>query len=143
MTTKDRSRMFFLAFGSIFFVMSVDHLIRFFRQPDDIWWTPTTMRVPLSESRDRAEIYVGGILLQEHLRSGRLLLAGEQGTARVDEATMGLRFNNWDRVRSQQIPGLLSYAAGAGAAGFTLLFGVLGWTPRRAVNAGESGGPQS
>jgi len=139
MATTDHSRASFLLFGGIFFVMSVVHLVRFFHQPSDIWWTPTAMRVPLRESRDRAEIYVGGVSLHEQLKAGRLLLAGEQGTAAVDEAAISLRFNNWDRVRAQQISGLLSYAAGAGAAGVILLFGVLGWTPRRAV----SGGPRS
>lgn len=143
MATKEHSRPVFLILGSIFFLVSVLHLIRFFRQPDDIWWTHTTMRVPLRESRDRVEIYAAGVLLQEHLKSGRLLLAGEQGTARLDEASIGLRFNNWDRVRSQQIPALLSYAAGAGAAAFTLLFSALGWIPRRAVDANASLGPRS
>ena len=130
---KDYSRRFFLLFGVIFFLMSVLHLSRFFLQPSDIWWTPNSLRVSLRDSRDRTEIYVAGVLLQEQLKAGRLLLRDEQGTTRVDETAVTLRFNNWDRVRSQQASVLLSFAAGAGAAGATLLFAALGWTPRGAA----------
>jgi hypothetical protein len=143
MPTRDHWRLFLLTFGSIFFVMSVVQLVRFFRQPADIWWTPTTMRMPLGESRDRVQIYVAGVLLQEHLTGGRLLLAGERGTAQVNETDVDLRFNNWDRVRSQQIPALLSYAAGAGAAGIALLFAALGCIPPRAGGADDPRGGRS
>lgn len=136
---KDQSRIFFLVFGGICFLMSVVHLVRFFQQPSDIWWTPTGIRVPLSKSSDRAEIYVAGVLLPAQLKAGHLLLAGEQGTARLDETAISLRFNNWDRVRSEQIPVLLSFAVGAGSGGVILLFGALGWTPRRATGASTRG----
>jgi len=34
---------------------------------------------------------------------------------------IGLRFNNWDRVRVQRLPFLLIYAAGVGAGAVLLL----------------------
>ena len=43
-------------------------LFAFFRQPNDIWWTPQPMAEPLAVSGDRVEIYARGtnllVLLQ-------------------------------------------------------------------------------
>jgi hypothetical protein len=124
-------------FGGIFLLMSVLRLFAFFRQPRDIWWTPNGMRVPIVEAQDRLRVYVGDLPLLEQLKAGGLLIAGSGGPTPLRESGVSVRFNNWDRVRAEQIPALASYAAGAGAAGVILLFGILGWVPKQRAGTGS------
>lgn len=140
---RDPVRLYFLLFGGIFLLVSVLHLIAFVRQRRDIWWTPNDMRVPIAQAQDRVRVYVAEEPLLDALKARGLLVAGSGGPTPLRESEVSVRFNNWDRVRAEQIPALASYAAGAGAAGVTLLFGVFGWTPRRSVppnNAADDAG---
>jgi hypothetical protein len=99
----------------------------------DIWWTPSTMLVPLTESRDRVEIYVRGKPLGAVLEAGQLRITDEAGGSVLATSEVGLRFNNWDRVRAQRLPGLLGYAAVCGALALLFLLVVTG----RLVYRGE------
>ncbi|MGE5815068.1 MAG: hypothetical protein ACM36C_11315 [Acidobacteriota bacterium] len=65
-------------------------------------------------------------------RKGRLQLLNDADATPVTESDMRLRFNNWDRIRAQRIPSLLSAGIGLGASGVFFLFGVLGWGPAKA-----------
>ncbi len=129
----DRSRRFLLIFGSILLLMSAQHLVRFFAQPSEIWWTPKALSPSLADVSDRVEVYVRGAALQEQIKAGRMQLLTDAGATPVTESETRLRFNNWDHVRAQRIPGLLTAAACLGASGVLLLFGVLGWVPARTV----------
>jgi hypothetical protein len=129
----DRSRTFLLIFGGIFFLMSAQHIVRFFTQRADIWWTPKALGVPLADVSDRVEVYVSNVALQEHVKAGRVQLLTDTGATPVTESDTRLRFNNWDRIRAQEIPSLLTAAVCLGASGVFLLFGVLRWGPIKPV----------
>lgn len=131
MAPRDWSRNYLLAFGGIFFVMSAQHLLTFFVQRADIWWTPKALSVPMEEASDRVEVYVRELPLSEQVRVGRLQLVSDLGATAVAGSDVRLRFNNWDRVRAQRLPFLLAAAVCAGASGVVLLLGILGWIPGR------------
>src|SRR5215510_11167903 len=82
-------------------------LYQFFRQSDAIWWTPRAMMIPLVESQDRVEIYVGDTHLLTLLETGQILVTTGSTTRVVTPSDVGLRLNNWDRVRAARIPLLL------------------------------------
>jgi hypothetical protein len=71
----------------------------------DIWWTPSTMLVPLTESRDRVEIYVRGKPLGAVLEAGQLRITDEAGGSVLATSEVGLRFNNWGPGQSSTAPG--------------------------------------
>lgn len=125
---------YLLLFGGIFLLTSIGQLYRFLSERTDIWWTPAATSVPLATSHDRVEIYARGTLLQTLLRDGQLRLGAASDSPVLGLGDVGLRFNNWDRVRAQRIPALLMYAASAGAAAAFVLVGLITtWTgpPRR------------
>jgi hypothetical protein len=124
-------------FGGVFFLMSALPIVRFLNQPADIWWTPKALGLPLADTSDRVEVYVRDVALQEHVRAGRVQLLTDGGGTPVRESDMRLRFNNWDRVRAQQIPSLLVAGIGLGASGVFFLFGVLGWGPVKLADSAE------
>lgn len=124
-------RKYLLIFGGVFFLMSALQLVRFFNQPADIWWTAKALALPLADTSDRVEVYVRGVALQNHVKAGRVQLLTDKGATPVMESDMRLRFNNWDRIRAQRIPSLLSAGVGLGASGVLFLFGVLGWGPAK------------
>jgi hypothetical protein len=105
---------------TLFFVAAVP-LYRELSRRRDIWWTPRTMLIPLAESTDRVEIYALGQPLTALLQAGQVRMA-EDGSMRVLTAgEIGLRFNNWERVRAERLPVLLASAAGCGVAVLMLL----------------------
>ena len=132
-----RLRTFLLIFGGAFFVLSALQIVRFLNQPADIWWTPKALGLPLADTSDRVEVYVRDVGLQEHLKAGRIQLLTDTGATPVTESDMRLRFNNWDRIRAQRIPSLLTAGIGLGASGVFFLFGVLGWGPVKSVHPTE------
>lgn len=132
-----RLRTFLLIFGGAFFVLSALQIVRFLDQPADIWWTPKVLGLPLADTSDRVEVYVRDVALQEHVRAGRVQLLTDTGATPVTESDMRLRFNNWDRIRAQRIPSLLTAGMGLGASGVFFLFGVLGWGPVKPVHPTE------
>ena len=92
-----RMRLFFSSFSFVLFFIAAMPLYRELTRPKDIWWTPRTMLVPLAHSADRVEVYVRGEPIAPALRS-----------------EIGLRFNNWDRVRAAQLPVMVSSGAACG-----------------------------
>lgn len=90
-------------------------LIRELSRRSDIWWTPTTMAVPLSESAKRVEVLVRGRALRPLVDGGHLRIATDSAAPVISAGDITFRFNNWDRVRAQRIPVLLVYAAVFGA----------------------------
>jgi hypothetical protein len=114
-----RIRLLYVSMSLTFVFLAGAPIYRELTRSKDIWWTPRTMMVPLAQSGDRVEIYVAGKPL------GEVLQAGE----------VGLRFNNWDRVRAERFPMLLVNAAVCGALVTVLLLMVTG----RLVYRGEKG----
>jgi hypothetical protein len=119
---------------SLFFVAAVP-LYRELSRPRDIWWTPQPVLVPLAESTDRVEIYARGRPLAALLQAGQIRIAEGAGLRLLTPSEVGLRFNNWDRVRAEGLPVVLVSAAGCAAAVLMFLLIVTG----RLVYREESG----
>jgi hypothetical protein len=115
---------------TLFFVAAVPLYTELSRR-SDIWWTPRTMLIPLTESTDRVEIYALGQPLTALLQADQIRTAERGGGMRVLRASeIGLRFNNWDRVRAERLPALVASAAACGVAALMLLLittGRLAW----------------
>jgi hypothetical protein len=109
-----RVRLFFLVFTAALFLIPAVSLFSELTRRSDIWWTPRTMLVPLGESKDRVEIYARGELLDALIQAGQLRIAGDTGSSVLQTSDIGLRFNNWDRVRGDRETRLLIYAAMCG-----------------------------
>lgn len=122
----DRSRALLMTIAGVVFLTSALPIVRHLTRAADIWWTPKELGPPLTEVADRVEVYVRDGWLDEHVRAGRLQLVGQAGPTPVTAGEVRFRFNNRDRVRAQEIPGLLVSAALLGAALATLLYGVVG-----------------
>lgn len=122
---------YLLIFGGVFLVTSSLQLYRLRHERSDIWWTPAARPVPLAQSQDRVEIYARGTLLQRLLADGQLRVGDPADSRVLTVGDVGLRFNNWDRVRAERIPALLMYAASAGAAAAFVLVGLITmWSTR-------------
>jgi hypothetical protein len=120
-----------MVLGVVALLMPVSHLLGFFTQRSDIWWTPKELAVPLVESGDRVEIFVRDQLLQRQLEAGRLQVTTDQGPRALAASEVVLRFNNHDRVQAEQIPGLLVAAFVSGVAVAMLGWGMLALWPSR------------
>src|SRR6266404_3393606 len=94
-----RIRLLFATLNLILFFVAAIPLYGEFSRRSDIWWTPHALLVPLAESKDRVEIYVRGKPLAALLQAGRLRTAEDGGLSALATSDIGLRFNNWDRVR--------------------------------------------
>ena len=138
MKQKNLWRVYLLVFGGSFFLVSCIQLVRFYAQRDDIRWTPIASPLSLEQSRDRVELYVRGVSLQNALQSGRLQL-GDSGPTAITASDIGIRLNNNDRVKVERLPLVVMSAAGAGFTGLVLLLGLLGMVPSRPMSAGASG----
>jgi hypothetical protein len=118
-----------MSFAVIIFVLFLIPAIALYSElskRDDIWWTPPTMMVPLTNASDRVEVYVRGRPLGALLEAGQLHVMGEASASILATSDFGFRFNNWDRVRAQRIPILLGYAAMCGAIALLFLLLVTG-----------------
>ena len=109
-----RIRLFFLVLTAALFLIPAVSLFSELTRRVDIWWTPRTMLVPLAESKDRVEIYARGKLLDDLIQSRQLRIAGDSGSSVLQASDIGLRFNNWDRVRGDRVSRLLIYAVMCG-----------------------------
>jgi len=116
-----RIRLLYSSLAVVCLVMAAVPLYRELSRPADIWWTPRTMLVPLARSQDRVEIYARGKLLPSLLETGEVRIADDTGSSTLAASEIGLRFNNWDRVRADRLPLLLACAALCGAMGVILV----------------------
>lgn len=114
-----RIRLVFSGLGLIFFLTAAVPLYRELSRRSDIWWTPYAMLVPLAA------------LLQE----GQLGIAEKGASSTLAASEIGLRFNNWDRVRAERLPLLLTYAAACGVTACMFLLALTG----RLAYRGERG----
>src|SRR5713101_6675394 len=118
-------RYLLLGLPTAFLLTAGARLYSAFHERTDIWWTPSRMLVPLAKSHDRVAIYVRNTDLDDLVAAGKLRLLGDSATSAVTAADIGLRFNNWDRVRAERTASLLISAAAAGAAAALLLVGFI------------------
>ena len=121
-----RARIYFSFLGFILLITSAVPLYREFSQPRDIWWTPVALMVPLAESKDRVVIYARGKPLADRVEAGEVRLEENGASSTLAAGDIGLRFNNWDRVRAERIPLMLMYAAACGISAFSILLALTG-----------------
>jgi hypothetical protein len=107
----------------VFFLIPAVALYSELSKRSDIWWTPQSLAVPLTESSDRVRVLVRAKPIGSLLDAGALHVVDEGTTSALTASDIKFRFNNWDRVRAQRLPLLLFYAAfiGAGVLLFFLL----------------------
>ncbi len=72
-------------------------------QPDDIWWTPASMKLSMEESDDRVDIYIKDKRLVDMLDNEELLLKTDAESVELKKADITFRLNNWDKVRASQL----------------------------------------
>ncbi len=130
-----RMRLMFAALSLTLFLISAVPLCRALSRPSDIWWTPHALLVPLAMRTDRVEIYARGKPLATLVQAGQLRIVENGGLSTLTPSDVGLRFNNWDRVRVEQLPLLLGYAAVCGVTACMFLLVVSG----RLAYRGERG----
>jgi hypothetical protein len=121
-----RIRLFFCGLNLALLFLAAVPLYREFSRRSDIWWTPFGMLVPLAESKDRVEIYARGKPLATLVQGGQLSIAEDGAMRTLATSDVGLRFNNYDRVRAQRLPLLLTNAAACGAIAIMLLLVLTG-----------------
>jgi hypothetical protein len=125
-----------LGLPAAFLLTSSVRIYSFFHQRPDIWWTPRGAQVPLAESHDRVAIYVAGAELDDLVAAGRLRLQRDQVASAVAPHDVAMRFNNWDRVRAQQLPAIVIAGVTAGAAAALLMMGLILTLVERPPRAG-------
>ena len=92
---------------------------------NDIWWTPKSMALPLSETRHKFELFVSGDLLQDHLDRGSLSATDSQGE-RYDlvPEDIEVRLNNWQKIKSSMLHIAVWAAFMLGISVMSLIVGV-------------------
>ena len=69
----------------------------------DIWWTPMSLALPLSETTNEFRIFVGGESLQKHIERGSLHATDKAGQSyRVVADDIKVRLNNWNTTRASR-----------------------------------------
>lgn len=116
-----RLRLFYSALTATLLLIPALALYRELSMRSDIWWTPAAMALSLAQSRDRVEIYARGKPLGALLEAKQLWIGDKAASTPLDAGEIGMRFNNWDRVRAARIPLLLTYAAVCGGGVVVLL----------------------
>ena len=121
-----RTRILFSTMSLTLFLTAAVPLFTELSRPKDIWWTPQSMLVPLAQSTERVQIYARGKPLANLIEAGQLQIAGEGGSSALSTSDVGLRFNNWDRVRAERLPLQLVRASACGAMACLFLLIVTG-----------------
>lgn len=123
--------------AALFLIAAIPLYRELSRRPD-IWWTPPAMARPLTESADRVQIYGRDRPLVALLEAGQVRIVEDTRTSVLAPGDVRLRFNNWDRVRAAQLPGLLVSAAACGAAVLMFILVVTGRLAYRGERSARS-----
>ena len=116
-----RLRLFYSALTCVLLLIPAMALYQDLSRRSDIWWTPQTMALSLTETQDRVQIYARGKPLAALLDANQLWIKDKLGSTPLGAREIGLRLNNWDRVRAARLPTLLAYAAACGGGAVLLL----------------------
>jgi len=128
-----RLRVFYSVLTGVLLLIPALALYRDLSGPADIWWTPPAMAITIAESQDRVQIYARGRPLGAVLDAKQLWIKDEAGSGPLGAHEIGLRLNNWDRVRAARLPALLVYAAACGGGLVLLLVVATGRLAYRGV----------
>src|SRR5690349_8728998 len=102
-----RLRLFYSALTGVLLLIPAVALYGELSKRSDIWWTPPTMALSLTESQDRVRIYARGTPLETLVDAKQLWIRDEAGSSPLVAHEISLRLNNWDRVRAARLPMLL------------------------------------
>jgi len=116
-----RLRVFYSLLTAALLLIPVVALYSEIATRSDIWWTPPASALSLTESKDRVRIFAEGRPLETLLEQKQVSITDGAAAHVLTTQEIGLRFNNWDRVRGQRQPVLLFYAAACGAGVILLL----------------------
>ena len=116
-----RLRLFYSVLMGVLLLIPALALYRELSRRSDIWWTPPPLALSLTEGEDRVRIYARGRPLGTLLDAKQLWIKDETGSTLLSTREIGLRLNNWDRVRAGRLPILLLYAATCGGGAVLLL----------------------
>jgi hypothetical protein len=74
---------------------------RAFWGDQSIWWTPQAMTLPVEETRDNFELYIGGKPLRKHLSDGTLFSVDNNAKQySLVSKDITVRLNNWDKIKA-------------------------------------------
>jgi hypothetical protein len=111
-----------LIFGTTFF----DNVYQAFRGDQTIWWTPQTMRLPIEETKNNFEIYIGGTSLQKHFSDKTLFSVDKNGKQYpVVSKDITVRLNNWDKTQSSLLTNTTMSGFAFGVSIALLVVGVI------------------
>jgi hypothetical protein len=70
----------------------------------NIWWTHVAKALPLEQTKENFQLYIGGRLLQRHLEQGTLLAVAQTGKPyKVVSKDVRVRLNNWNEIKAQRL----------------------------------------
>jgi hypothetical protein len=104
----------------------ITNVYRAFWGENGIWWTPQAMRLPIDETKDNFELYIGAEPLRKHLSEGTLFLADENGEQhRIVSGDVSVRLNNWDKVKASILTNATISGFAFGVAVALLMVGLI------------------
>ncbi len=110
-----RLRVFYSLLTAALLFIPVVALYSELAKRSDIWWTPPPSALSLTESADRVQVFAEGRLLATLVEQKQVSITDGATSHVLTLQEIRLRLNNWDRVRIQRLPLLLTYAAAIGA----------------------------
>jgi len=116
-----RLRVFYSLLTAALLLIPIVALYSELARRSDIWWTPPASALSLTESKDRVQIFAEGRPLETLVEQKQVSITDAAASHVLTTQEIGLRFNNWDRVRAERLPLLLFYAAACGAGVILLL----------------------
>ncbi len=92
----------------------------------NIWWTPSSMALPLHVTAEEFQISLNGEQLQDHLGRGSLSAIDKAGQSyRVAPNDIKVRLNNWNKTRASILHGAVFAALLLGCSLTFLVLGIL------------------
>lgn len=120
-----------IAIGIAIMMTCAGSLLTLGLESDNIWWTAKGIELPLESLKDRAEVYINGKMLQQHVVDKSLLVKKEDDKFLfVEDDYIKVRVNNSDSVKYKRSLFMLPFAFGLGI-GFSLFIAGLLVRPRR------------
>ena len=91
-----------------------------------IWWTHQAMRLPLEETRDNFDIYIGGETLRKHLSDRTLFSVDKNGKQYpIVSKDITVRLNNWDKTKASILTNTTISGFAFGVAITLLMMGLI------------------
>ena len=105
----------------------------------DMWWTPRSMALPLSETRQNFELFVRGELLQRHLDRGSLSAIDSQaGRYSFVPEDVEVRLYNWQKVKSSMLHIAVLAAFMLGISVMSLIVGIIQFVAKNKATANKA-----